>query len=70
MTNPIVDKDGNKSWRNEKGELHREDGPAEELSNGSQFWWINGLRHREDGPAMEYVASGIKHWYINGKFIK
>jgi hypothetical protein len=24
------------------GERHREDGPAVEFSDGTQFWWING----------------------------
>ena len=46
--------------------LHREDGPAIELADGSKYWWLNGKRHREDGPAFE-LADGSKHWYLNGK---
>jgi hypothetical protein len=55
------------------GELHREDGPAVEFTDGdnkewwiSKEWWINGKRHREDGPAIEWV-SGSKLWYQNDK---
>ena len=47
-------------------QLHREDGPALEYSNGDKYWYINGQRHREDGPAVEY-SNGDKEWYINGK---
>jgi hypothetical protein len=52
-------------YLNEKGQLHREDGPAREYSNGSKEWWINGQRHREDGPAVESDVSN--DWYINGQ---
>jgi len=55
---------GNKEWFL-NGNLHREDGPAIELSNGDKHWYLMGKRHREDGPAIEY-ASGYKEWYLNG----
>ena len=29
-------------WRNEAGELHREDGPAVKWSDGDKEWWLNG----------------------------
>ena len=45
--------------------LHREDGPAIELANGSKFWFLNGEYHREDGPAVE-GSDGSKYWYLNG----
>ena len=48
------------------GKYHREDGPAIENADGSEFWYINGKCHREDGPAVEY-SDGIKYWYKNGK---
>lgn len=56
-------------WRNNKGELHREDGPAKVYPDGSYGWYINGRYHREGGPAVVYSAGGtIKSaWYINGK---
>jgi hypothetical protein len=54
-------------YRNEKGEYHREDGPAIEYSDGTKQWWINGKRHRKYGPAVEY-SNGNKEWYLNGKW--
>lgn len=48
-----------KEWRNELGELHREDGPAEICynANGSirhQAFYLNGGISRKDGPAYIY----------------
>jgi hypothetical protein len=67
MSNIIdIDKYGSKIWYNEKGEIHRTDGPAVELSNGiNKQWWINGKRHRTDGPAVEF-ADGSKMWFVKG----
>jgi len=56
---------GDKFWYL-NGELHREDGPAEEWADGSKLWYLNGERHCEDGPAEEW-ADGSKLWYLNGK---
>jgi len=50
----------------ETNKLHREDGPACELADGTKEWWLNGKYHREDGPAIEW-ADGSKSWYLNGK---
>ena len=61
-----IDDDGNKRWKNERGQYHREDGPAIEYKNGDKIWYKNGNRHREDGPAIEW-ASGIKEWFVEGK---
>jgi len=33
-------------YQNEKGECHREDGPAVEYNNGDRWWYINGKYHR------------------------
>jgi hypothetical protein len=63
--NYIVDKKGTKRWRNDKGEYHREDGPAIEMATGSKFWYVDGLFHREDGPAVEDLTNRL--WYIRGK---
>ncbi len=52
-------------YKNEKGELHREDGPAVEDADGARVWWVNGKLHREDGPAVER-ADGSKMWWIKG----
>ena len=58
---------GTIEYRNDKGELHREDGPAIESSTGSKFWYLNGELHREDGPAIEW-SNGSKEWYLNGEY--
>ena len=55
-----------KVWYNERGQFHREDGPAMEWKDGTKIWYLNGKRHREDGPACE-LANGSKAWYLNGK---
>jgi hypothetical protein len=52
-------------WRF-NGELHREDGPAFEGSDGHRAWYIKGERHREDGPAIIYPKNS-KAWFINGE---
>ena len=44
--NPEIDKYGNKRWYNENHELHREDGPAIEYSNGNKYWYKNYESHR------------------------
>ena len=67
MNNPEIDIDGNKYWKNNKGQYHREDGPAIKFVNGAKFWYRNGLRHRTDGPAVEN-ANEDKFWYLNGKY--
>lgn len=64
----IVDKWGNKHWENEKGEFHRENGPAIEWKNGDKEWWFDGRRHRIDGPAIEW-PSGMKSWWVGGGWI-
>ena len=51
-------------YRNDKGKLHREDGPAVEWNNGSKIWYLNGQLHREDGPALEY-DDGSEDWFLN-----
>lgn len=53
-------------WRNEKGKLHRLDGPSVRYINGDKSWFKNGEKHREDGPAIEY-KNGTNYWYLNGK---
>ena len=52
--------------RNEKGELHRTDGPAVEYADGYRAWYLNGKLHRVDGPAIER-ANGSREWYLNGR---
>lgn len=67
-----------KEWRNDAGELHREDGPAyiKYYDDGSIFYkqfFINGYYHRLDGPAVtRYFLDGsieYERYWINGEFI-
>jgi hypothetical protein len=62
-----IDKLGIIRYFNDEGELHREDGPAVEHSNGSKYWYKNGRLDREDGPAVENY-NGSKSWHANGLF--
>ncbi len=57
---------GDVEYRNDKGQLHREDGPAVETADGDKYWYRNGKLHREDGPAIVYSNSD-KLWYLNGQ---
>jgi hypothetical protein len=59
-----IDQDGTKRWRNQKGQLHRTDGPAIEHVSGHKEWWRNGQWHRTDGPAYE-GANGDKEWWVD-----
>ena len=64
-----INKYGDKEWIKDgtDDKLHRTDGPASELSDGTKSWWVNGKRHRADGlPAIEW-ASGTKVWFVDGK---
>ena len=61
-----VNKFGTRRYYNSAGELHRDDGPAIECTNGRRCWYQNGLLHRTDGPAIEW-AHGINEWWLNGK---
>lgn len=60
-----VSESGRKEWWL-NGTLHREDGPAIELADGSTEWYFNGKVHREDGPAIER-QNGSKSWWRSGK---
>ena len=65
MESSYINENGAKVWKLPNGNLHREDGPAVEYSNGSgKEWYLNGDLHREGGPAVEW-ANGYKEWWIN-----
>ena len=55
-----------KVWKNENGQVHRDDGPAIEYFNGIKHWFKNGTYHRKDGPAM-VCDDGSHEYYLNGK---
>ena len=61
-----VREDGTVRYYDEKGDRHREGGPALECADGTKAWYRKGDLHREDGPAYE-GADGSKEWYRNGK---
>ena len=69
MKNPHVDRYGTKYWCNEKGQLHRINGPATICADGRREWYQNGKLHRDDGPAIVF-DSGYSEWYIHGKLVK
>lgn len=46
--------------------LHREDGPALLLSDGTHKWYQFDMLHRADGPAVE-LADGTRIWFLQGK---
>ena len=71
----------NKEWRNDAGQLHREDDKPvgityyESGEIEAKAWGLNGQLHREDDkPAViEYDESGeitLEEWYLDGELIK
>ena len=65
-----IDLYGNKYWKNDKGEYHREDGPAIERVEGMKVWYVNGRHHRLDGPARIFPGGNVIEWFINGFFYR
>jgi hypothetical protein len=61
-----VDEDKTIRWYNDKEKLHRLDGPAIEMTDGSKLWYVDGKIHRLDGPAIE-CPDGYKQWYVDDK---
>jgi hypothetical protein len=47
-------------YLNEKGELHRLDGPAREYNNGSREWYLNGIEYSEDQYHQELIKLKLK----------
>ena len=62
----FLDGSFNKAWINENGQVHREDSPACEYSNGLRIWYKDGTYHREDGPAIVW-DDGNHEYYLNNK---
>ena len=62
VVNPAT---GTRRYYNHANQLHREDGPAIEYSDGTKCWYRNGKLHREDGPAVIY-HNGTRKWLLNG----
>ena len=34
-------------WHNDRGDFHREDGPAIDHSDGTKFWYLNNVWYTE-----------------------
>lgn len=45
---------------NEKGQWHREDGPAIEYPNGRKFWYLNGDEYTELEHEQEVIKIKLK----------
>jgi hypothetical protein len=58
-----IDENGNRFWYH-NGLLHREDGPAVEMSDGSWEWLFHGTWHRVGGPAIQIDIG--RYWYLHG----
>jgi hypothetical protein len=65
---PIKNENEYSEWKNEQGELHREnDLPALTRLDGTKQWWINGKLHRENDKPAIIRSNGVKEWWFNGK---
>ena len=62
VVNPAT---GTRRYYNHANQLHRDEGPAIEYSDGAKCWYRNGKLHREDGPAVIY-HNGTRKWLLNG----
>ena len=59
-----IDHFGNKCWKNEEGNLHRDgDLPAIDCASGLKYYYKEGKLHRDDGkPAIEYADGSVEFW--------
>ncbi len=53
-------------YKDEDGQLHRDDGPALIMPDGMRVWYYHGERHRDDGPAA-IGPDGEQLWYQHNK---
>lgn len=61
----VVGSDGSRRYYNNLGQLHRDDGPAVEYTDGARLWYQSGVLHRTNGPAT-VRAGGYCEWWIKG----
>ena len=62
----LIYNDGSEEWRDDKGRMHRLDGPAIKCSTGTEVWYFQDCFHRIGGPAFTYRNIEFK-WYQYGK---
>lgn len=58
---------GTKIWKNDKGQIHRDDGPAITWTNGNWEWWFEDKCHRIEGPS-DWL-NGEHRWFVHDKNI-
>lgn len=58
---------GGKYWYMYR-QLHRTNGPAVELDDGTIQWFLYGRFHRANGPAISY-SDGYQAWFIYGTLV-
>lgn len=58
--------DGSERWELDD-KLHREDGPALILPDGTQTWYRHGKIHRGDGGPAISKPHGTKEWWQDGQ---
>jgi len=61
---PAFDFLDNRLWYKEN-KLHRLNGPAVEMFDGTKEWYIEGKLHREAGPAIEHSNGYKEYWYLD-----
>jgi hypothetical protein len=47
VSRPTTFSNGRVEWRDEKGQLHRDDGPAASYPDGRKIWFRDGVKIRE-----------------------
>ncbi len=47
-------------WRNSKGQVHREDGPALVWNNGYNGWYLNGVHYSKEEYKRKIVFYNLK----------
>jgi hypothetical protein len=62
---PLITPNGNVAWKNDHGQLHREDGPAVIWSDGTMLWYLHGQIHREDDLPAIFHPNGLLEWWMN-----
>jgi hypothetical protein len=55
-----VDENGTIVYTNEKGQLHREDGPARIWSNGEEFYYLNHAYYSKENWEKEVTKIRLK----------
>ena len=52
---------GDEFWMLPNGDFHKEDGPAVEINNGDEEWWLNGFEYSESEHKAEVRRRKLKN---------